>query len=86
MRFRDRAEAGQLLAGPLSGLRDRSELPGPVVLAVPVGAPGSLDSLAPEADTIVCPYRPAVFSAVGRWYDDFGQLTDADVPDALHVS
>ncbi|WP_460106159.1 hypothetical protein [Streptomyces sp. YKOK-J1] len=83
MRFRDRAEAGQVLAGPLSGLRDRGELPGPVVPAVPVGAPGSL---APEADTIVCPYGPAVFGAVGRWYDDFGQLTDADVLDAPRVS
>ncbi|MGW1591050.1 hypothetical protein [Streptomyces sp. NPDC002386] len=86
MRFRDRAEAGQVLAGPLSGLRDRGELPGPVVLAVPVGASDSLDSLAPEADAIVRPYRPAVFSAVGQWYDDFGQLTVAGALDALRVS
>ncbi|MFF9602085.1 phosphoribosyltransferase [Streptomyces sp. NPDC014684] len=60
--------------------------PARLVLAVPVGAPDSLDSLAAEADTIVCPHRPAAFSAVGQFYDDFGQLSDADVLDALHVS
>lgn len=60
--------------------------PARLVLAVPVGAPDSLDSLAAEADVIVCPHRPAAFSAVGQFYDDFGQLSDADVLDALHVS
>ncbi|MER7839051.1 phosphoribosyltransferase family protein [Streptomyces sp. NPDC096040] len=57
--------------------------PARTVLAVPVGAPDSLDALAGEADLVVCPCRPALFSAVGQWYDDFGQLTDADVLDAL---
>ncbi|MFE2067901.1 phosphoribosyltransferase [Streptomyces sp. NPDC059467] len=57
--------------------------PARTVLAVPVGAPDSLDALAAEADLVVCPYRPAFFSSVGQWYDDFGQLTDADVLDAL---
>ncbi|MFF4895415.1 phosphoribosyltransferase [Streptomyces sp. NPDC001068] len=57
--------------------------PARTVLAVPVGAPDSLDALAAEADLVVCPYRPVVFSAVGQWYDDFAQLTDADVLDAL---
>ncbi|MFE5405495.1 phosphoribosyltransferase [Streptomyces sp. NPDC056580] len=64
----------------------RRREPARLVLAVPVGAPDSLDSLAAEADTIVCPHRPAAFWAVGQFYDDFGQLTDADVLDALHVS
>ncbi|MEW1776841.1 phosphoribosyltransferase family protein [Streptomyces sp. NPDC086777] len=61
----------------------RARGPARTVLAVPVGAPDSLDALAAEADLVVCPYRPAVFSAVGQWYDDFGQLTDDDVLDAL---
>ncbi|MER6538292.1 phosphoribosyltransferase [Streptomyces sp. 900105755] len=61
----------------------RGRSPARTVLAVPVGAPDSLDALAAEADLVVCPYRPAVFSAVGQWYDDFGQLTDDDVLDAL---
>ncbi|MFF7970902.1 phosphoribosyltransferase family protein [Streptomyces sp. NPDC007905] len=57
--------------------------PARVVLAVPVGAPDSLDQLTEEADAVVCPLRPAAFSAVGQWYDDFEQLTDADVLDVL---
>ncbi|MGV9904030.1 phosphoribosyltransferase [Streptomyces sp. NPDC003388] len=64
----------------------RRREPARLVLAVPVGAPDSLDALAAEADAIVCPHRPAAFSAVGQFYDDFGQLSDADVLDALHVS
>ncbi|MEU1401013.1 phosphoribosyltransferase family protein [Streptomyces sp. NPDC005728] len=61
----------------------RRRQPARLVLAVPVGAPDSLDLLTGEADTLVCPYRPAAFSAVGQWYDDFGQLTDTDVLDVL---
>ncbi|MEU5312724.1 phosphoribosyltransferase family protein [Streptomyces sp. NPDC021562] len=61
----------------------RRQGPARTVLAVPVGAPDSLDALAAEADLVVCPFRPAVFSSVGQWYDDFEQLTDADVLDAL---
>ncbi|MEU2775066.1 phosphoribosyltransferase family protein [Streptomyces sp. NPDC007162] len=61
----------------------RGQGPARTVLAVPVGAPDSLDALAAEADLVVCPFRPAVFSSVGQWYDDFGQLTDADVLNAL---
>ncbi|MGW0999751.1 phosphoribosyltransferase [Streptomyces sp. NPDC002523] len=63
----------------------RRSRPARLVLAVPVGAPDSLDQLAAEADTVVCPLRPAGFSAVGQWYDDFGQLTDADVLDVLQA-
>ncbi|MER6463978.1 phosphoribosyltransferase family protein [Streptomyces sp. NPDC001228] len=61
----------------------RGRGPARTVLAVPVGAPDSLDALTAEADLVVCPCRPAVFQAVGQWYDDFAQLTDADVLDAL---
>jgi predicted phosphoribosyltransferase len=51
---------------------------------VPVGAPDSLDLLATEADTVLCPHRPAAFAAVGQWYEDFDQLTDTQVLAALH--
>ncbi|WP_225830661.1 phosphoribosyltransferase [Streptomyces sp. NK08204] len=60
--------------------------PARLVLAVPVGAPDAVHRLSAEADLVVCPHRPAGFSAVGQWYDDFGQLTDADVLDLLHAS
>ncbi|MFE7980401.1 phosphoribosyltransferase [Streptomyces shenzhenensis] len=61
----------------------RRQAPARLVLAVPVGAPESLDALRHEADDIVCLYAPPSFSSVGQWYDEFGQLTDDDVIDAL---
>ena len=50
-----------------------------VVLAVPVGAPESLDALAGDCDEVVCLHAPALFTAVGTFYDDFGHVPDAEV-------
>ena len=50
-----------------------------VVVAVPVGAKDALAQLATEADEVVCPWQPADFGAVSRFYDDFGQVADAEV-------
>jgi predicted phosphoribosyltransferase len=52
---------------------------GRVVIAVPVGAPPSIDELRPLADDVVCPHAPASFRAVGSWYGDFHQITDEEV-------
>lgn len=57
----------------------REWAPARVVLAVPVGAPPSLDALAGEVDELVCPRRPAAFRAVGLWYRDFHQVDDEEV-------
>lgn len=57
--------------------------PARVVLAVPVGAPRSLDELAGEVDRVVCPLRPPTFRAVGMWYRDFHQVDDDEVTDVL---
>ncbi|MGW2418619.1 phosphoribosyltransferase [Streptomyces sp. NPDC001709] len=64
----------------------RRRRPAHLVLAVPVGAPDSVDLLATEADTILCPHRPHGFTAVGQWYANFEQLSDQDVLAALHGS
>ncbi|MFJ9737153.1 phosphoribosyltransferase [Streptomyces sp. NPDC101166] len=56
------------------------------VLAVPVGSPEAVSLLRPEADDLVCPHQPATFMAVGLWYEDFEQLSDDDVLDALHTA
>ncbi len=50
-----------------------------VVVAVPVCAPG----VALDADAVVCLVAPRPFGAVGRWYADFGQVTDDEVRAAL---
>ncbi len=49
-----------------------------VVVAVPVGAPQAVDQLRKVADEVVCPVQPREFDAVSRWYDDFGQVSDAE--------
>jgi putative phosphoribosyl transferase len=53
-----------------------------LVLAVPVAAPESLVTFS-DADQVVTLLAPHAFVAVGRWYDDFSQLTDEDVRRAL---
>ena len=50
-----------------------------VSCAVPVGPPRTVDLIALEVDEIVCPLQPDRFRAVGEWYDDFRQVTDAEV-------
>jgi putative phosphoribosyl transferase len=50
-----------------------------LVLAVPVAAPEALASLAPLVDEEVCVVRPEWMQAVGAWYKDFNQTSDAEV-------
>ena len=53
------------------------------VLAVPVAPPQSLERLRAEADEVVVLETPQPFLAVGEWYRDFDQTTDAQVVSAL---
>lgn len=53
--------------------------PARVVVAVPVGAPGSCAAVANVADDVVCLHSPERFTAVGVHYDDFRQTTDEQV-------
>lgn len=50
-----------------------------VIVAVPVGAASTLAELAREADDVVAVLAPEDLHAIGEWYDDFSQLTDAEV-------
>jgi putative phosphoribosyl transferase len=54
------------------------------VLAVPVGAPDSLDAERLGVDDVIAVTTPRDFGAVGAWYDDFRATTDAEVLRALH--
>ncbi|HEX5540868.1 MAG TPA: phosphoribosyltransferase family protein [Micromonospora sp.] len=57
-----------------------------VVVAVPVGSPDAYATLVAEADEVVCPDRPAGFAAVGQYYDDFHEVSDAEVKEILSRS
>jgi predicted phosphoribosyltransferase len=57
----------------------RAAGPARLVAAVPVAPPEGLVRLAREADEVVCLTAPAHFQAVGQFYADFTQVTDAEV-------
>jgi putative phosphoribosyl transferase len=52
---------------------------GRIVVAVPVGARRAIAELSRLADEVVCLHSPAEFGSIGEFYDDFGQLSDAEV-------
>ncbi|MEV6846448.1 phosphoribosyltransferase family protein [Actinoplanes sp. NPDC051411] len=64
----------------------RLRAPARLMLAVPVCAAAARDLVDAESDQVVCLHMPPLFRAVGRWYDDFAQLTDADVDRLLHAA
>ncbi len=57
----------------------RSLKPRQTVIAVPVGSVQACQRLRKEADDCVCLATPEPFAAVGEWYLDFRQVTDAEV-------
>ena len=57
--------------------------PARIVMAVPVAPRSTLSALAGLADETVCLATPEPFHAVGMFYDDFGQVGDQEVRDAL---
>jgi len=61
----------------------RAEGPQRLIVAVPVGARQAVDMLADDCDEILCLRLPALFYAVGQFYDDFGQVTDEEVVSLL---
>jgi putative phosphoribosyl transferase len=54
-----------------------------VILAVPVAPRASIAALAEVADRVVCAEAPEPFFAIGQWYRDFSQTSDAEVVDLL---
>lgn len=57
-----------------------------VAVAVPVGAPETVELLAGEADAVVCPLQPPWLMGVGAWYEDFSQVSDEEVTRLLATS
>jgi putative phosphoribosyl transferase len=77
----DGLATGSTMRAAVAALRRHQ--PAAIVVAVPVAAPSTRDELAREVDAIVCVATPDPFLAVGRFYDDFAQTTDAEVRDLL---
>ncbi len=61
----------------------RARKPARLVLAVPVAPTDTLTELRREADEIICLEDYVDFGAIGLFYSDFRQISDAEVIDLL---
>jgi putative phosphoribosyl transferase len=77
----DGLATGATMAAAVSWARGRGARR--VIVAVPVGAPATVDVIEPLADGLVCLETPDALGSVGEWYDDFGQVADDRVVELL---
>jgi putative phosphoribosyl transferase len=80
----DGIATGGTVKAALRALKARN--PKRLILAVPVAPPDTLTELRSECDEVVCLESPALFYAVGSFYDDFTQTADAEVVSLLTVA
>ncbi|MGB9092841.1 MAG: phosphoribosyltransferase family protein [Gallionella sp.] len=73
----DGLATGSTMIAALHSLRARS--PKKLICAVPVAPPDTLAKVEPYADEVVCLSAPAMFYAVGQFYQSFDQVSDAEV-------
>lgn len=66
-------------AAVLALAQSLDDRPARVVLAVPVAPADTLAELRLLVDEIICLATPSPFYAVGAWYRDFAQVSDAEV-------
>jgi putative phosphoribosyl transferase len=77
----DGLATGATMAAAVSWARRRGAAR--VIVAVPVGAPATVEALGQPADGVVCLEEPEALGSVGEWYDDFGQVSDDRVVELL---
>jgi len=77
----DGIATGATVRAALRAVRRRG--PKKLVLAIPVAPAEALAELRAEADDIVCLATPEPFGAVGYFYEQFDQVSDAEVSELL---
>jgi len=73
----DGLATGSSMLAAIGALRTRK--PGKIVAAVPIAPPETCRALRTRVEEMVCLVTPPQFHAVGVWYEDFSQTTDAEV-------
>jgi putative phosphoribosyl transferase len=73
----DGIATGSTMTAALRSLRGRQ--PKKLIGAVAVASPEAARAMLHECDSMVCLNVPADFYSVGQFFDDFDQVTDADV-------
>jgi len=80
----DGLATGSSMAAAIDAIRTRDPLR--VIAAVPIAPPDTCKALGERADEMVCLVTPDRMYAVGAWYEDFTQTTDAEVRDLLDAA
>ncbi|PWU20410.1 MAG: phosphoribosyl transferase [Bdellovibrio sp.] len=78
----DGLATGETMAVALQLLKKKS--PRRIIVAIPTGSISAVNLISPLCDEIVVLDSPHPFAAVGQWYEDFTQVTDAEVEHLLH--
>jgi putative phosphoribosyl transferase len=73
----DGLATGSTMEAGIRAVRQHS--PARIVVAVPVAPVDTVRRLEGLADEVVCLATPAPFFAIGQWYRDFSQVSDAEV-------
>lgn len=77
----DGLATGATMRAAISALRQYH--PVRVVVAVPVAPVETIERLEKEVDQVVCLETPEPFMAIGKWYQAFPQVSDAEVKELL---
>ncbi len=78
----DGIATGYTFRAALEGLQRGK--PGKLIAVAPVAAADSAEMLETYADEVICLSTPPRFIAVGAWFRNFDQTSDAEVADVLH--
>lgn len=79
----DGLATGLTMMGALDALRKAG--PRKLVVAVPVASQRALEDVSRYADEMVCLSSPSYFRSVGQYYEDFSQVSDAEVSQILSL-
>ncbi|HXE81565.1 MAG TPA: phosphoribosyltransferase [Vicinamibacterales bacterium] len=80
----DGLATGSTMKAAVQAVRQRR--PSRIIVAAPVGSNEACSELRRIADDVVCARVPARFAAVGQWFLDFSQTSDAEVLELLDAS
>ncbi|CAG8470576.1 9640_t:CDS:2 [Paraglomus occultum] len=61
----------------------QTQKPKKIVIAVPVGAPDTINEMKNDVDDVICPLQPAFLMGIGMWYMNFNQTEDDEVLEYL---
>lgn len=73
----DGLATGASMLAAVHGLR--TQHPKTILVAVPAAAPEAVHLLRQEVDEVVYVLSPKLFEGVGKWYENFKQITDEEV-------